>query len=378
MKIILVTNIPAPYRVPVLNKVAQVLGDDFLVLFCARIEPNRKWDLEPFLFNHIYLKESFRTSNASYIHNNFDVIAHLRRFQPDVVITTGFNPTFLYAWCYALLPGVCHIPMTDGWMVSERDLGPMHRIVRHLVFRTSRAFIGASKKSLELYRNYGRADADLFQSHLCIDNERFSLLADLSTRCYDVMFSGQIIARKMPGFFADVVCKVKEMRGSLRALVIGDGALRESMLARLADAGIEVDYAGFLPQSELPSHYSRAKLFLFTTSNDPWGIIANEALASGTPVITTPYAGAAHDLIIDGWNGHVLEADVDLWAGKINELLGDSSLREEMGANAINSVAEFTFDNAARGIIAASQWAFFRSDRCRSKAATLESSNHDG
>lgn len=369
MRVALVTNIPAPYRVPVLNRVARLLGDDFLVIFCARIEPNRQWDLAPFEFNHVYLKERFTTSGGAYIHNNLDVLAHLKRFGPDVVITTGFNPTFLYAWCYALLRGRGHVPMTDGWLLSENGLGPLHRIVRHLVFRTSRAFIGASRKSLELYRSYGRADADLFQSHLCIDNERFARLADAAPRDYDVMFSGQIITRKMPGFFAEVVCKVKELRGSVRALVIGDGALREGMLARLRDAGVEVDYAGFLPQEELPARYCRAKLLLFTTSNDPWGIVANEALAGGTPVIATPQAGSSGDLIVDGYNGSVLEADVELWAGRINELLDNPPVLEEMRANAMTSVAQFTFANAATGIVAASRRAFSRSPWRRGKAA---------
>jgi hypothetical protein len=50
MKTLLLTNIPAPYRIPVFNRVANVLGDDFLVVFFAGIEPNRMWDVGHFAF----------------------------------------------------------------------------------------------------------------------------------------------------------------------------------------------------------------------------------------------------------------------------------------------------------------------------------------
>ncbi|MBV5330241.1 MAG: glycosyltransferase [Chlorobium sp.] len=361
MKVVMVTNIPAPYRIPILNRVAACLGVNFLVIFCARIEPNRQWDFEQFDFSHVYLKENFSKSKGFFIHNNLDVISVLRQFRPDVVITTGFNPTFLYAWLYALLSGCHHVPMTDGWLLSESALSRMHKVVRHLVYRTSRAFIGASKKSLDLYRSYGVAESSLFQSHLCIDNKRFSNLAQTADRQFDIMFSGQFIERKMPDFFVDVACKVNNMRGAVKVLLLGDGPLKDHVLKRFTAAGIEFTDAGFVSQEELPSYYSRAKLLLFTTNNDPWGIVANEALASGTPVVTSPNSGAAYDLVVDGWNGYVLESNVDLWAEKVVELLSHNQCWSVLHFNALKSVEKFNFDNAADGIVAAAEWACLRS-----------------
>lgn len=358
MKVVLVTNIPAPYRTPIFNKVAAVLRDNFLVVFSARIEPNRNWDLMKYGFNHYYLKENFNVSRGAFIHNNIDIFHVLRQFRPDVIITAGFNPTCVYAWGYSLLFGVSHIPMTDGWEISESTLGYTHRIVRRLVFKTSGAFLGAGKKSFDLYRSYGISECNLFQSHLCIDNERFIRQSQSSGRSYDVMFAGQIIERKMPDFFADVVSKVKEARGGATVLVIGDGPLRERFLVKLSGSGAEVDYAGFVAQKDLPLYYSKAKILLFTTSCDPWGIVANEALASGTPVITTPYSGVANDLVVDGWNGYVIDTDLEAWTKKAVYLLDNEWLLSQMRTNALKSVQGFTFEKAAQGIIAAAQWAF--------------------
>jgi glycosyltransferase involved in cell wall biosynthesis len=361
MRIVLVTNIPAPYRIPVYNIVTRELGDDFFVIFCAPIEPNRQWNLEEFGFKHVYLRENFSKSGGAFVHNNLDVIGVLRKYKPDVVITTGFSPTYLYAWGYSLMSGCRHVPMTDGWLFSEHNLSTMHRILRHVVYRTSRAFIGASKKSLELYKHYGAKDPNLFQSHLCIDNNRFSSVAH-SARLFDVMFSGQFIERKMPDFFVDVVCKVKATKDTLKVLLLGSGPLKGHILKRLADAGIEFTDAGFVSQAELPNYYSQAKLCLFTTRRDAWGIVANEALASGTPVITSSTSGVAHELVVDGWNGYVLEPKVDLWAGKVVEVLESAGLWERLHQNALTSVEEYSFENAAAGIISAAEWACSYSD----------------
>ena len=77
---------------------------------------------------------------------------------------------------------------------------------------------------------------------------------------------------------------------------------------------IEVGFSGFAKQEELPRLYKSAKLFLFPTKADVWGVVANEACAAGLPVMITPYAGAAGELIIDEKNGFIRELDADAWA----------------------------------------------------------------
>jgi glycosyltransferase involved in cell wall biosynthesis len=353
MKVALVTNIPAPYRIPVLNQVAASLGDKFLVIFCAQTEPNRQWDLERFKFHHVYLKENFWKFQNAFIHNNFDVIKVLRDFHPDIVITTGFNPTFIYAWLYALAAKRHHIPMTDGWLLSENSLSMIHKIVRRVVYNTSSAFIGASKKSLNMYYTYGISPNKCFQSQLCINNKLFYNNVNYYDRKFDLMFSGQFIERKMPDFFVDVVCEIKKRISTLKVLLLGDGPFKNRIIKRLEESDINFTYAGHVSQNKLPIFYSQAKIFLFTTSSDPWGIVANEALASGTPVITTPNAGVANELVSDGLNGCIIASDLELWAAKITELLKNSDKWNYFHNNALNSVDDYTFDKAASGILAA-------------------------
>ena len=360
MRFVIITNIPAPYRLPIYEKIYKEYGDNFLVIYAAKSEANRSWNLEGFKFNYIFLKENVKSKKDgyNYVHNNIDVIKHVRKFNPDVVITTGFNPTHLYAWLYTLLHKKKHIAMTDGWIESENHLSIIHRIVRKIVFKTSSAYIGASKNSLSLYKSYGVSEYDLFRSHLCINNKLFNNNITFEDREYDLMFSGQFLDIKLPFFFVEVAKKISVNIPNIKVLILGDGPLKKDFFKKLDKSHIDYHYAGFVQQKELPKYYSSSKLFLFTTKIDAWGIVANEAMASGTPVITTPYTGIVNDLLIDDMNGLIIDIDSTEWSDKIIEILEDKKKWEKLSQRAIKQVLNFNFDDAANGIINAAKYAY--------------------
>jgi glycosyltransferase involved in cell wall biosynthesis len=123
------------------------------------------------------------------------------------------------------------------------------------------------------------------------------------------------------------------------------------MVAKLEEYGIQYEYPGFIQPHNLPAYYQKAKVFLFPTLQDPWGIVANEACAAGLPVITCENAGVAGDLIIDEKNGFVLPLDVDIWAEKACALLKDDSLYQQLSQNAISSVEAFNPRAASKGVL---------------------------
>ena len=92
-------------------------------------------------------------------------------------------------------------------------------------------------------------------------------------------------------------------------------------------------------------------MFLFPTKRDPWGVVANEALAAGVPVVVTPEAGAAGDLVVDGFNGYVIPPLVDDWASRSTQLLDDRDRYAAFSANAVQSVKAFNCERAAKGIL---------------------------
>jgi glycosyltransferase involved in cell wall biosynthesis len=350
LTITIVTNIPAPYRVPVWEKASKLL-DKFSIIFCASKESNRMWEVRDFLFDHFFLREHCSKKNEGhYIHNNPDIWKLLNRLNPDIVITTGFNPTHLYAFIWTIIKRRKHICMTDGTLKSESILSWKHKLLRYFVYKYSKSFIAASHGGIALYRSYGIKPTHIFQSHLCADNDRFESEADNIDRPYDVMFSSRFEEVKLPFLFVDICIELKRLRGSCSALLIGDGSLRNEVIFRLSAAGINYHYAGFLQQAELPTYYSKAKILLFTTKWDPWGVIANESMAAGTPVITTPQAGAAGELVIDGVTGAVCAPIVDIWVAAAIRLLEDPKHWISCSNFGRERVAYYNYQAAADGI----------------------------
>jgi len=356
-RVVIVTNIPVPYRIPVYQHLSQ--NHDLNVIYCAKSEKNRSWKDFDLPFKHYFLKEKIKEckDGFNFIHNNPDIWKLLNTIKPSIIITTGFNPTHLYAYLWAKLHKSKHICMTDGTVASESTLTLKHRLVRKFIFRSSHAFIAASFSGMQVYKSYGIAEKRIFQSHLCADNDLFAKLAHNLNRPYDVMFSGQLHERKLPFLFVESCITLKNKFNKLKCLIIGDGPLREEMLQKLSDANISYDYPGFIMQNRLPSYYSQAKVLLFTTRMDPWGVVANEALAAGTPVVTTPQAGVAHELVIDGRTGFIREADAKQLADAIAQILDSPTLWANLSQEGLKTVAKYHYQAAADGISTACQYA---------------------
>jgi glycosyltransferase involved in cell wall biosynthesis len=353
MRIAMVTNIPAPYRVPVYDRIAEMCSGEFRVIYMAKLETNRRWEVPPLRHDHVFLRGFAVTRKDREIHFRWGINHQLTAFRPDVILTGGFNPPMIAAWLHAQARLRSHVAMSDSWAFSEAGLSSVHRLARRAVYATSSAFVGASAKTLALFESYG-ARNNLFKAPLGIDNARFVAAAGpLADRPFDLVFAGNLIDRKLPLFFADVVARVARRRGRVSALVIGDGELRGEMERALAQPRVEATFTGFLQQGELPAAYARGKIFCFPTRNDPWGVVANEACASGMPVLTCTNAGCAGELVVHAHNGYVLDLEAELWADHAQRLLDDAALLAESGAQSARAVRGYTFDAAADGFLAA-------------------------
>lgn len=352
LRIALVTNTPPPYRVPVFQRLGNMSDIALQVIFCARREPNRQWDLPPLDFDHVFLRERFVTVNGRYIHNNPDVIPALQRFAPDVIITDGFNPTHLYAFGYAWVKGLPHLVMTDGTDISEQGLSLLHKTVRRFIYARSSAFMPASAGGQRHYESYGIPHERCFTSCLCINNKAFAPQPD-QKKSFDFIFSGRIEEVKNPLFAVQVAAETaRRLQRKVSILLAGSGSLLDSVRAT-AEANkdlIAATFHGFAAQNELPDLYRSSRLFLFPTLWDPWGVVANEACAAGLPVLVTPAAGVSGELVRDGENGFVCELNTDIWAEKASLLLSHQDIWDDFSRRSLHLVGEYTYDNAADGI----------------------------
>lgn len=350
-KVIYLTNIPVPYRERMHELLFGANGIDYAVIYCAESEPNRQWQYEKGEYKKIYLSNGSRT----FIHNNLNVVKYLKQFDPDVIVSTGFSPTMIYAFFWCLVMRKKFIPSIDGTFRSETGLTFIHKLVRKFIFRYSGSFVAPSLGSMELFKSYSIPESRIFRSCLCIENASFSAHSDEEKK-FELMFSGQLIEGKMPLFFVEVAKRIKEKIPDCKVLVIGDGPLREVVLNKLRESGISFEYAGFVQPHDLHHYYAKSRILLFPTRRDTWGVVANEACASGLPVITCKNAGVADDLIINDYNGYILPLEVNIWVEHTLKLLSDTVLYEKFSSNSIKAVCSFNAANACRGIIDAIQF----------------------
>lgn len=357
MKTCFVTNAPAPYREKIHEIIAKRFGTNYHVYYCQQKESNRCWEALLGNYPRTFLKKRVVKYKDRYININLDIWSKLIKHNADIVITTGFNPTFLLAFLWSKAHRKKHITMTDGWLASERKLHFIHRLIRRIVYKYSDAFIGASKHSLDLYRSYGCDNNALFQSHLCADNKYFAKFIHEEKK-YDILFSGQMIERKMPLFFCKVAKKIKEKKTECKILVMGSGPIKDDFFRCLDKFRINYHYAGFVQQGDLPRYYASSRVLLFPTQNDSWGVVANEACASAVPVITCGNAGVAYDLIQHGENGFILPLDVEEWADTVVKMLNNPELYDHISKGALSSVQQFDYDIASKGIIEAAEYVY--------------------
>lgn len=244
--------------------------------------------------------------------------------------------------------------MTDGTIKSEKNLSFIHKLLRKIVYRHSAAFVGASKGSMELFEKYDVDASKVHQSSLCVHNQNFNLPD--TEKVSDFLFSGRFIDLKNPIFAIQVAAATAKILGRKTTLdILGQGE-KEQEIRTFADSvkdHVVVRFLGYLPQLELPSVFSKARIFLFPTKFDCWGLVTNEACAAGLPVLISPHAGAADELVKTGVNGYVLKLDVNIWSEAASRLLCDKTLYTQFSRQARDMLSAYNFENAAAGLAAA-------------------------
>jgi glycosyltransferase involved in cell wall biosynthesis len=124
-----------------------------------------------------------------------------------------------------------------------------------------------------------------------------------------------------------------EIRAIVGLVFVGDGAARAELERRgqLIKPGT-VTFSGFAQKEQLAEFYALADALVFPTHSDPWGLVVNEAMACGLPVIATNVAGCVPDLVHDGINGLIVPvADAAELASAMTKLVNNDELRVQMG-----------------------------------------------
>jgi glycosyltransferase involved in cell wall biosynthesis len=197
--------------------------------------------------------------------------------------------------------------------------GRFRYILRRALAVTAKALIATGSESQIYLEKIGVNRTKILNIKLAIDMTPFHLRMDERTRielrknmlisglCY--LYVGQLTNMKGVQFLVDAwdIFSADE-RSNATLVMIGNGEQKESLKKEVVEKGLSnVRFVPFVQPDELPQYYELADIFVFPTLGDVWGVVINEALASGLPVICSKYAGCASDLIVEGLNGWIVD-----------------------------------------------------------------------
>ncbi len=212
------------------------------------------------------------------------------------------------------------------------------------------------------YEHYHYPADRLFHAPHCVDSERFAsaaepearaaLRADLGIGPEDkvVLFVGRLLALKRPLDVVDAVAHLLAQGRRVRMVVAGSGPLEQDLYARAEAKGVDLHALGFRNQTQMPAVYCAADVLVLPSAHETWGLVCNEALACGTPIVVSDAVGCAPDLASDGIAGRVFPVgDVGALADAIAAFF---DRRPSAAAIAARSAA-FGIPKAVSGVVEA-------------------------
>jgi len=347
MRIALLTEIPAPYRIPLFNALAELAN--FRVLFLAQADPRRPF-YEPhrdeWRFGHRFLPGRGLRSGRRWIVLNRGVLRELRRFQPEAVGVGGWNqPAFWEALAYCRMRRVPLLVWVESTARDSRRTAAPLELAKRLMIRGASGFFVPGRAAAEYVWSFGVPHERVALAPNAIDDSLFGRAAvDRSGRSLCTFL---YVGRLEPEKGLDVLLEAfEQVPGEL--VLAGSGSEEERLRSLASD---RVLFLGPLDRDELLEWYARADAFVLPSRSEPWGMVLNEAAAAGLPLVASVEVGAAHDLIEHGANGfRVPSGDPLALAGALRRLADDEVFRREAGERSRELARRFTPEAWAKGV----------------------------
>ncbi len=368
-RLVILTEIISPYRIPLFNALAQNPEVDLHVIFLAETDPElRQWQIpkEEIEFSYQILPSWRRRVGRYNALVNRGVGSAMAKAAPDVILCGGYN--YVASWQALFWARMHKIPFYLWSESNVQDLRRGHALVEFLKaeFLTKcSGFVVPGRSALEYLRVHKIEDGAIFAAPNAVDNDYFAV-ASAAARQNAARVRPELVLPKRYFLFVGRLVREKgvvellsayaQLDGSIRQQVglvlVGDGAIRPLLALQAASiAPGVVRFAGFAQREQLAVYYALAETLILPTYTDTWGLVVNEAMASGLPVIVSQVAGCAADLVKENWNGLlVAPRDVPALTSAMRTLAIQPDLRATMGANSMLQIASYSPKAWAAGV----------------------------
>ncbi len=363
---------PIQYYSPLFYYLAQKKDLDVTVYYCHKPTPEQQgagfgvpfeWDKDLLSgYRHIFLSN---VSKRPGISNFFgcdtpEIDEIIRRQKFDSFIIMGWDKRSYWQAIKACGRAGTLLMVRGDSQLSRRTPAVKllaKRIIYPCFMRRFHACLAVGLRSEEYFRYYGAKR--VVRSPHFVDNEWFERESQksLEPRSGPIfLFSGKFEEKKHPMDYLKALEKLKQdSTAPIRAVMAGDGVLREKCEQFAKDKKLDVHFTGFVNQSAMPKIYASADVLVLTSDDrETWGLVVNEAMACGLPVIVSEEAGSAPDLVSHGNTGFIFPCgDVEKLASYMQKFRQDRSLAISMGCQARVYIKDFSVARAAAGILQA-------------------------
>jgi len=311
-KLAVLVNVIAPYRLPILGALADSF--DTLVLHGGS-EPNRTWTVN--LPQNIKSRRVFtlkiplrkRTgvdgiTDTSYLHLNLGLLWWLLRFRPHVIISNEMGLRTIIAILYGKIARVPVWVWWGGTLHSERNITKIRKVLRGILVKLISRWLSYGASTTEYLESIGVPRDQILQIQNCVRQEVFQAVPAQPPEWFKdaprpvILTVGQLLQRKGLDKLIEA-CGRLSRRGVCFSLVIVGQGPELSRLQALAKEN-RIEHFQILPnrpQPVLNEIYRSADAFVFPTLEDVWGLVVNEAMWAGVPVLCSKYAGCAEEVL---------------------------------------------------------------------------------
>jgi glycosyltransferase involved in cell wall biosynthesis len=238
--------------------------------------------------------------DEKFIHVMPGFLWHLLRFQPDAIVSNEMGFRSVMALAYAT---VFRKPVWIWWggtLHTERNIGRLRKVLRKAITLWADRWVTYGQTSTEYLLSLGVKRKRILQSQNGIDEERFKATEEPAWMIEPrpvVLHVGQFIERKGIGSLLEAAAVLQKQGCEFSLLLVGSGRDKPAIERRAQALGLKnVHFQPAQAPEKMASVYRSADLLVFPTLEDVWGLVANEAVLSGIPVLCSRYAGCAPEL----------------------------------------------------------------------------------
>ena len=355
-RVLFITNYPSPYRVHFYDQLGKSL--DVTVVFSDRVEEkvtrSAQWfEQSEGNFRMVQLKKRLVTVGGRDLCR--DVVDWIKKDFDAIVVCGYSSPTAMLAMAYMRLRRIPFYMEVDGGLI--RPDSKLKYFFKKCLVTMPNAWISSGRNTTKYLVHYGAKENAIYHypftslwerdiaNSIPTAQQKQQLRQELGMKEEKIILS---VSRFIPSKRLDMLIHSAAALGeSVGVYIVGGEPPQEYLNLKEALSAENVHFVGFTKKDRLALYYQAADLFALPTQTDVWGLVINEAMAYGLPIITTDRCVAGLELVQDGINGYLIPKDDQVALDEKIRMVFASDYRK-MGEAALETIRPYTIENMAK------------------------------